>query len=146
MYLGIRGIFFFLKIYMSKNNKGACHIPHIWLDAAFPLSSRHVFVSCHTHRPLCLFVGLFVGCCVVTQNAGATPSNLPPPSPRVIYLINGKSYMYMKSYDYMISYPPTSLMVENEHLFRVTRHDIMIQYEQLETRNGEWKDASRGGW
>jgi hypothetical protein len=45
----------------------------------------------------------------------------------------------------MISYPPTSLTVENEPLFRVTRH-IMIQYEQLETKDGEWKDARRGSW
>jgi hypothetical protein len=49
----------------------------------------------------------------------------------------------MKSNVYMISHPPTSLIVENEHLFRVTRH-MMIQYEQLETKDGEWKDASGG--
>jgi hypothetical protein len=46
----------------------------------------------------------------------------------------------------MISHPPTSLKVKNEHVFRVTRH-FMIQYEQLETKDGgEWKDASRGSW
>jgi hypothetical protein len=34
-----------------------------------------------TQRPLCLFVSLFVGCCVVTQNAGAMLSNLLPQPP-----------------------------------------------------------------
>ena len=45
----------------------------------------------------------------------------------------------------MISYPPTSLIVENEHLFRVTRH-IMIQYEQLETKmvNGRMQAGGAG--
>jgi hypothetical protein len=36
MYLGMRGIFFFLKIYMSKNNKGECHRPHIMAGRRFP--------------------------------------------------------------------------------------------------------------
>jgi hypothetical protein len=117
-----------------------------WLDAASSLSFHHVFASFRAQRPLCLFVGLFVGCCIVTQNASATPSNLPPPPPRVVYLIIVKLYINMKSYDYMISYPPpTSLIVENEQLFKFARH-IMIQYKQLETKDGEWKDASRGSW
>jgi hypothetical protein len=117
-----------------------------WLDAASPLSSHHVFASCRAQPPLCLFVGLFVCCCIVAQNAGTTPSNLPQPPPRVVYLIIVKLYINMKSYDYMISYPPpTSFIVENEQLFKVTRH-IMIQSEQLETKDGEWKGASRGGW
>jgi hypothetical protein len=90
MYTGTRGIFFTLKIYMSKNNNGACH-------RASLLSFHHVFASFRAQLLLCLFVGLFVGCCIVTQNAGSTPSNLPPPPPRVVYLIIVKLYINMKS-------------------------------------------------
>ena len=161
MYTGTRGIFFTLKIYMSKNNNGACHRPHIMAGRRLPfvLSPR----LCLFPRPapalfICWFVCWLLHChpkrrvhaiqspSATTRSSIWTPSNLPPPPPRVVYLIIVKLYINMKSYDYMISYPPpTSFIVENEQLFKVTRH-IMIQSEQLETKDGEWKGASRGGW
>jgi hypothetical protein len=123
----------------QTTHHGWTQLPLCPLAASLPLaapSARFVY----------LLVCLLVGCCIVTQNAGTTPSNLPPPPPRVDYLIIVKLYINTKSYDYLISYPPpTSLIVENEQLFKVTRH-IMVQYEQVETNDGEWKDASRGSW
>jgi hypothetical protein len=92
---------------------------------------------------MCWFVGWLLHCHPKCRRHTII---LPLPPPHVVYLIIVKFYIKMKSYDDMISYPPpTSLLVENEQLFKVTRH-IMIQYEQLETKDGEWKDASRGSW
>jgi hypothetical protein len=60
MYLGTRGIFFFLKISCLKIIKVHVTDHTSWLDAASPLSSRRVFASCRAQHMLYLFVGLFV--------------------------------------------------------------------------------------
>ena len=120
---GQGGFFSFWK-FMSKNNKGACQRPHIMAGCRFP--SVLSPCVCRAQRTLYLFVGLFV----VVALSPKTPAPHRPiyhchhPGSSIWLLWN---YINMKSYDYMISYPPpTSLIVENDYLFRVTRH-IMIQ-------------------
>ncbi len=97
-----QGAFFSFWKCTYKNNKGACHRPHIMAGRRFP--SVLLPCLCLLPRPAhALFICWFVcWCCVVTQNTGATLPNLPPPPPRIIYLIIVKLYIYMKSYDYRL--------------------------------------------
>jgi hypothetical protein len=107
-----------------------------WLDAASPLSSHHVFAA-----PSARFIYLLV-CLLLLRchpkHRRHTAQSTTATTPGRLFDCCEIIHLY-ESYDYMISYPPTSLIVENEHSFRVTSH-IMMQYEQLETKDGEWKD------
>jgi hypothetical protein len=76
MYLGTIGIFFTLKIYMSKNNYGACHRPHGWT----PLPLCPLAASLPLAAPSARFVYLIVSSLVV-----ALSPKTPAPCHPIIY-------------------------------------------------------------